>query len=116
MKYFDINTNGFYEENAENRIEVSDEIWQNLLDGQSQGGRIEVLNEQVVCTMPTVQELELAENNTRKEFLLSQIKELDEKRIRALAEPSLKDAESGQTWLEYYTSQVISIRAEIAEL
>lgn len=45
-----------------------------------------------------------------------QIDELDKKRIRAIAEPALKDAQSGQTWLEYYTQQIIAIRAQIAIL
>lgn len=116
MKYFDVNKNGFYEENDENRMEISDELWQNLLDGQSQGGKIEVINGQVVCTMPTAQELELTENNVRKQSLLNQIKEMDEKRIRALAEPSIKDEISGQSWLEYYTQQIIELRTEITEL
>lgn len=45
-----------------------------------------------------------------------EVEELDIKRIRALAEPELKDAESGQTWLEFYTEQIQSIRAEIARV
>lgn len=48
--------------------------------------------------------------------LQTQINELDKKRIRAIAEPSLKDAQSGQTWLEYYTEQISSIRMQIATL
>lgn len=43
-----------------------------------------------------------------------QMEELDKKRIRAIAEPQLKDAQSGQTWLEYYTEQISSLRARIA--
>lgn len=48
--------------------------------------------------------------------LKSQVEELDKKRIRAIAEPALKDAQSGQTWLEYYTQQVVELRAQIASL
>lgn len=47
--------------------------------------------------------------------LQKQIDELDKKRIRAIAEPALKDAASGQTWLEYYTTQIQNLRAQIAE-
>lgn len=45
-----------------------------------------------------------------------QIDELDKRRIRAIAEPQLKDAESGQTWLEYYTQQIKDLRQQIATL
>lgn len=38
---------------------------------------------------------------------------LDEQRIRALAEPSVKDEETGETWLEYYNAQVQSLREEL---
>lgn len=48
--------------------------------------------------------------------LKSQIEELDKQRIRAIAEPSLKDLQSGQTWLEYYTGQIQTLRTQIAEL
>lgn len=48
--------------------------------------------------------------------LVAQISELDQKRIRAISEPSLKDEVSGQTWLEYYTSQITALRNEFAAL
>lgn len=51
-----------------------------------------------------------------KAGLQSQIDELDKKRIRAGFEPSIKDVASGQTYLEYYTSQIQDLRAQIAEL
>lgn len=56
------------------------------------------------------------EKETQIEDLKSQIEEIDQKRIRALAEPQLKDAQSGQTWLEYYTQQIVALRAQIAGL
>lgn len=45
-----------------------------------------------------------------------QMEGLDKKRIRAIAEPALKDAQNGQTWLEYYTEQIMAIRVQIAGL
>lgn len=55
-----------------------------------------------------------------KEAILSdlklQIKDLDEKRVRAVCEPEIKDMESGQTWLEYYTQQIQALRAQIVAL
>lgn len=46
----------------------------------------------------------------------AEIEELDKKRIRALAEPQLKDEATGETWLEYYTKQIQALRAEISAL
>lgn len=45
-----------------------------------------------------------------------QIEELDKKRIRAVCEPQIKDAQSGQTWLEHYTQQIQALRAQIEAL
>lgn len=56
------------------------------------------------------------ENEIKIADFKSQIEELDIKRIRAIAEPQLKDADSGQTWLEYYTEQIVAIRAQISSL
>lgn len=56
------------------------------------------------------------ENAARQIELQTQIDELDKKRIRAIAEPALKDAQNGQTWLEYYTLQIQALRGEIAQM
>ena len=48
--------------------------------------------------------------------LNSQINSLDLKRIRAVCEPEIKDEETGETWLDYYNSQVIDLREQIQQL
>lgn len=48
--------------------------------------------------------------------LLEQIKTLDEKRIRAVCEPSVKDEITGQTWLDYYNSQINVLRQKLSEV
>lgn len=67
---------------------------------------------------PTIEELEALqstlEKQVRKPELQAQIDEIDKKRIRAIAEPALKDG--GKTWLEYYTEQIQELRAQILEL
>ncbi|HNW25234.1 MAG TPA: hypothetical protein PLG15_05080 [Candidatus Gastranaerophilaceae bacterium] len=50
------------------------------------------------------------------ENLKTQIEEFDIKRIRAIAEPEVKDETTEQTWLEYYTQQIIDLRQQLAEL
>jgi len=54
-------------------------------------------------------QLEVQELNER-------IKELDLKRIRAICEPSIKDEETGETWLQYYNTQIQELRTQIQEL
>lgn len=53
------------------------------------------------------------QNESRKNELTFQIKELDLKRIRAGFEPSVKDETTGETYLEYYTKQIINLREEL---
>lgn len=76
----------------------------------------EVINGQIVdiSETPEYKQKVLAEQNLiKKAKLQMQIDLLDSKRIRAIAEPKLKDSESGQTWLEYYTQQIQGLRAQI---
>lgn len=51
-----------------------------------------------------------------KASLQSQLDELDKKRIRAGFEPSVKDEAIGQTWLQYYTSQIRDLREQLSQL
>ena len=59
------------------------------------------------------EQLEIQEQINR---LNAEISELDIKRIRAVCEPSIKDEETGETWLDYYNNLVIAIRLQINEL
>ena len=54
------------------------------------------------------------QNAIRESEILAELEELDKKRIRAIAEPSMKDEE--QTWLEYYNLQISGLRNELAEI
>jgi hypothetical protein len=54
--------------------------------------------------------------NTRIEEILTQLKELDEKRIRAICENDIKDEKSNETWLDYYNSLVYDLRVELSSL
>lgn len=116
MKYYDITTNGFYEEMSDGRIEISDETWQDLLEKQAEGGKIQAINGSVVCVMPTNEEISAGKDAAKKATLQIQIDALDVKSIRALREGGLKDEATGQTWVEYYTAQIAALRAEIASL
>lgn len=81
-----------------------------IYSGDRQGDDRE-LTEEEVNTYVSQQERE-----TTLISLKSQIEELDKKRIRAMAEPEIKDIQSGQTWLEFYTVQIQALRDQIATL
>ena len=46
----------------------------------------------------------------------SELAELDSKRIRAICENETKDAETGETWLDYYNNQIRELRSQLASL
>ena len=52
----------------------------------------------------------------RKSEIERQLLELDTKRIRAMCEPSIKDESTGETWLDYYNTQVAQLRKELNSL
>lgn len=56
------------------------------------------------------------EKNAKTADLNAQIEAIDKKRIRAIAEPAVKDEVSGQTWLEFYNGQIQVLRQQIQEL
>ena len=134
MKYYGTKNNkdyGFYQENFENAIEITDEYWLELLNLQSEGKRIIPYNNTVIAVDENeyiqengkwkklsteeakVKQLNI-QNAIKKKEIQAQLDELDKKRIRALAEPSLKDEET--TWLEYYNSQITTLRNELTAL
>lgn len=48
--------------------------------------------------------------------LNEELNNLDLKRIRAICEPEVKNEETGETWLDYYNSQILSLREQIQQL
>lgn len=56
------------------------------------------------------------EKEKRKNEIQIEMNEIDRKRIRAMCEPELKDAKAGTTWLEYYNTQIKSLRDELTQL
>lgn len=134
MKYYGTKNNkdyGFYLENFDNAIELSDEYWSELLEAQNSGKIIILFENSVIAVNENeysfengkwkklsdkeagIKQLKI-QNAIRESEILSELEELDKKRIRAMAEPSMKDEE--QTWLEYYNLQISGLRNELAEI
>lgn len=134
MKYYGTKNNkdyGFYLEKFDNSIEITNEYWNELLKEQALGKIIIPFENNVIAIdekeysyendkwiklsneEANTKQLKI-QNAIRENEILSQLDELDKKRIRAIAEPSLKDENT--TWLEYYNSQVTELRKELAEI
>ena len=75
---------------------------------------------EIVNYLETEKEYNTRKNNEliKKEIdsINIQISQLDLKRIRAICEPSIKDETTGETWLEYYNTQIVELRNQIQEL
>lgn len=56
------------------------------------------------------------ETAIRKSEIEQELLELDNKRVRAICEPSIKDETTGETWLDYYNSEVARLREELKSL
>ena len=134
MKYYGTKNNkdyGFYLEKFDNSIEITDEYWNKLLKEQALGKIIIPFENNVIAVNETEYSYEndiwiklsneeantkqlKIQNAIRENEILLQLEELDKKRIRAIAEPSLKDENT--TWLEYYNSQITELRKELTEI
>lgn len=134
MKYYGTRNNkdyGFYEENFEGAIEITDEYWRELLIAQSKGKIIIPFENNVCAVNETDFEFKngcwtrLSENESksrqltiqnavRSEEIMRELDALDRKRVRAIAEPALKD--ENITWLEFYNSKISELRHELASI
>lgn len=134
MKYYGTKNNkdyGFYEEQFENAIEITEEYWKELVNAQTEGKIIIPYENSVIAVYENEYSfidnkwIKLSEeeaqakqltiqNAIRLNEIQAKLDELDRKRIRAIAEPSLKDENT--TWLEYYNSQISELRNEYTQL
>ncbi len=75
---------------------------------------------EVINYLESEEEYQIRKNNENIQIdidlLNSKIIELDLKRIRAVCEPSVKDENTGETWLEFYNAQVLDLRNQINTL
>ena len=52
----------------------------------------------------------------RIDAIYKELETLDTKRIRAVCEDEIKDEKTGETWLDYYNSQIYDLRVELSSL
>lgn len=75
-----------------------------------------VLYSEYILTTEYKEYREKIEKQERYNAILDEIRLLDEKRVRAICEPSIKDEVTGETWLEYYNKQVLELRRRLEEV
>lgn len=95
---------------------ISEELAQDILINSE---KYKVLDNKFVDISDTeeyAQYLKRKEIELRKSEIEQKLLELDSKRIRAICEPSIKDETTGETWLDYYNSEVERLRTELKEL
>lgn len=134
MKYYGTKNNkdyGFYLENFENAIEISDEYWTKLLEEQDSGKMIILYENSVIAVdcneysfedgkwkKLSSEEIKIKKQEEQKNIRINEINEelerLDKKRIRAIAEPSMMD--DNTSWLEYYNKQIQELRNELKSI
>ena len=97
-------------ENVTN-VTVSETIFNALVDDLESY----VYQEGNIIPNPNYEEV-LQERNKASQILTikKQLDDLDKKRIRAICEPSEKEA--GVTWIDFYNSQVLSLRQQLTSL
>lgn len=68
------------------------------------------------CPMKTDKQKETDEIEKQINKINEELSDLDIKRIRAICEPEIRNEETGETWLDYYNSQILSLRGQIQQL
>lgn len=94
-------------------IEVSEDIYNNYMEDNlkyiySDGKIIENPNYETEKQKQYI--------NERVEEIKQELTDLDIKRIRAVCEADLKNERSGESWLDYYNSQIYDLRIELKSL
>lgn len=117
---FDVYDRGRFIEQYQNTGEYRIEI---LKDKQGKEIKIFALkpneiieNGEVIINPNYEKEVQIQQLQIEIQQLTQDIDKLDLKRIRAICEPSLKNEETGETWLDYYNSQILSLREQIQQL
>lgn len=113
--YFDENKNAYAYEINNSIATIDDDTWVNYA-GKDNWDIVNGIFIDISDTDEYKAKIQARENVIKKAYLQTQIDELDKKRIRSVCEPAIKNMESGQTWLEYYTEQIQALRAQIADL
>ena len=108
-----LNGTGTCISNGDLNIEVSKEMH----DAYDADNLLYIWNGEEIVENPNYEEEKQAqEKQAQIAVLKEQIDIIDNKRIRAVCEPSIKDETTGETWLDYYNKQIQDLREQIKNL
>ena len=94
-------------------IEISPEIYQNYLNDADKY----IYEDGIIKENPNYSTVRAAKQKQQsREEIIMQLNELDSKRIRAVCENEIKDPQTGETWLDYYNSEISKLRLELNSL
>jgi hypothetical protein len=94
-------------------FEVSEETYNNFISDPDKY----IWNGENIVNNPNYDKVKEQQiTNTRIEEILTQLKEIDEKRVRAICESEIKDETKNETWLDYYNSLAYDLRIELKSL
>lgn len=94
-------------------IKVSEEIFNDFTTDT----RKYILQNNKVVMNPDYNKI-IREDNIRNQIIdiTNRLEELDKKRIRAVCEDEVRNEKTGETWLDFYNSQVYDLRIQIKSL
>ena len=107
--YFDENKKAHSYEIKNAITSIDDKTWEEYCNKPTSW---DIINGKFVDKKDSQAHLEYLNEIHNKE-IEDKIFELDKKRIRAIAEPCLRNQETGETWLEYYTLKIQELRTQI---
>ena len=115
MKDDSINGSGQCEQFTEGvkNIEVSEDVFNSY---KNDNLKYVYLNGKIVPNPNYENDKQSVFIKERIEDIYRELELLDAKRIRAVCEDEVKDEKTGETWLDYYNSQVYDLRVELASL
>lgn len=94
-------------------IEVSEQICQEFI---SDSEKYIFSNGEIIQNPDYEKILKEREKTTKISEIISQLNELDQKRIRAVCENQIKDEKTEETWLEYYNYKASELRNKLKKL
>lgn len=116
MIYFDKNKKAYAYEIENYLTSISDTVWQQHCNNEV-GTSWDIVEGKFIDMTNSTQyqnflKKQKAESRCRQ--IKQQLKDIDEKRIRALSEEGLR--EDGKSWLDYYNEQALQLRMELKDL
>ena len=112
MIYFDNDKNAFAFEIKNSIASVSEDVWIEYA-GTDKWDIIDGTFCDITETSDYINKKEQEQIATQNEVIQNELKLLDKKRIRAIAEPELKNPDTGETWLEFYNAQIKNLRSKL---